>query len=319
MSRSNPAPIPPRPFPGFEPACRWTMRFLQQRFGYRLWLVTRVIRDDWIVLFTEHQIYAVEEGSILPWSETLCKRMVEGQGPRVAPNVEDFPAYRDAPLRQRWPIGAYLGIPLSNADGSLYGTLSAFDPEPQDTRALEDDSLIDLLARLLLNTLGHSLPTDARFTQAYDLSEATFDPTTGLSNTRGWEQILAAEEGREPNAARAMVVVRINCAGDTTDQTGADTRAPGLLEQVAIAITGAVRPQDAVARLGADEFAVLLPDVDGAAAAPVIARLRQALCHVSGEIRMGWAERDGATALKQTAQQALRAVRPIAEDQASTG
>ena len=120
-----------RPFPSFEIAAEATLRFLHSRLGLDLWMVTRTDNKDWIVLNALDQGYGVQKGSVFHWADSFCSRMTEGLGPRIAPDSDEIPVFREAPIGRQVKIGAYVGIPLTRGDGSLFGTLCAIDPDPQ--------------------------------------------------------------------------------------------------------------------------------------------------------------------------------------------
>src|SRR4051812_26487169 len=112
----------------FSSATRATIHFLRQRFDLDLWMVTRTEGNDWIVLGVEESKYDVKAGSVFQWSDSFCSRMVEGLGPRIAPQSDLIDVYKNAPIGAAVKIGAYVGVPLTKADGSLFGTLCAIDP-----------------------------------------------------------------------------------------------------------------------------------------------------------------------------------------------
>jgi diguanylate cyclase (GGDEF)-like protein len=107
---------------------------------------------------------------------------------------------------------------------------------------------------------------------------STTDPLTHLLNRRGFamssERAFAAlaRQGRPVTLA----VIDLDCLKAYNDENGHQA-GDELLCWVGERLSGSVRPGDAVARLGGDEFAVLLPDTSAAAAAPVVARLSDAL------------------------------------------
>lgn len=125
------------------------LRYLHDQVGFSIWMVTRVQSDDWIVLHAVDTYYGIQPGSIYRWSDTFCSRMVEGQGPSVAPSSSAVPAYAMAPIRKEFPIGAYVGVPITRDDGSLFGTLCAIDPTPQPRSVADQLPTVELLARLL--------------------------------------------------------------------------------------------------------------------------------------------------------------------------
>ena len=56
--------------------------------------------------------------------------MVLGKGPRIAPDSKDS-LYAEAGINKLVDINAYIGQPLFNEDGSIFGTLCAVDPSVQ--------------------------------------------------------------------------------------------------------------------------------------------------------------------------------------------
>ena len=145
------------PFEDFDSAARASLAFLRKRMGFDLCMVTRTEGDDWLVLHADDAGYGVEPGDVLCWSDSMCNRMVAGEGPRVAPRVADVAAYAAAPIAGKMQIGAYAGVPLTRADGSLFGTLCAVHPDPKEASLLIEAPLLELISRLLSSLLDTEL------------------------------------------------------------------------------------------------------------------------------------------------------------------
>lgn len=107
------------PFSDFASAARNILSYLHHRLGFRLWMVTRTQEENWIMLQVEDHGYGVQEGDVFCWSDSFCSRMVNGEGPCIAPRVSTVPAYREAPIGKQVSIGAYIGIPIVLRDGSF--------------------------------------------------------------------------------------------------------------------------------------------------------------------------------------------------------
>ena len=88
-------------FSDFPTAATAVLEFLQDRLGFDLWMVTRTVGDDWIVLQVADKSYHVNSGDVFKWSDSFCSRMVTGVGPRVAPSTDDVACYAVAPIRDR--------------------------------------------------------------------------------------------------------------------------------------------------------------------------------------------------------------------------
>jgi len=104
------------------------------------------------------------------------------------------------------------------------------------------------------------------------------DELTGLANRRGVEHELAREVARSRRHGRPLTALLIDC----DDFKAINTRfgyAAGdeALCHVASNIANAIRPMDVAARIGGDEFLVLLPRTGEVEAMQVAGRMRTAL------------------------------------------
>lgn len=135
-------------------------------------------------------------------------------------------------------------------------------------------------------------------------AQALTDPLTGLSNRRGMELALArAFEGAGSGAPFAVVQIDLDHFKAVNDTYGHGAGDEVLIEVAAI-LKKAVRAGDTVARMGGDEFLILLRgECEGAALAALGTRIIQQIeapistqsgvCHISASIgaaRVGRAE-----------------------------
>lgn len=107
---------------------------------------------------------------------------------------------------------------------------------------------------------------------------AMTDPLTGLNNRSAFASALSdAQAGSvDGNKRAAILLLDMNGFKSINDSLG-HTIGDKVLEMVASRITGAVRDQDMVARMGGDEFAVLIPEVSPAEAATIGNRILAAV------------------------------------------
>ncbi len=116
---------------------------------------------------------------------------------------------------------------------------------------------------------------------------ARHDPLTGLANRRHFAEVAGREVARACRFGHPTTVVFLDVDGfkAVTDSRG-HAAGDRLLRTVAQALAEEVRELDLVARIGGDEFALLLPATDLAAARTLVGRLREALDGATREA--GW-------------------------------
>jgi diguanylate cyclase (GGDEF)-like protein/PAS domain S-box-containing protein len=110
---------------------------------------------------------------------------------------------------------------------------------------------------------------------------ASHDELTGLANVRAWEETLAAEGERRrgPGDGIGVIFVDLDSFKSINDQHG-HSAGDGVLAEVARRIQSCLRAGDVAARVGGDEFAVLLRGLSSVEDARAAAqRLVDALAH----------------------------------------
>ncbi|MDF1503665.1 EAL domain-containing protein [Roseisolibacter sp. H3M3-2] len=124
--------------------------------------------------------------------------------------------------------------------------------------------------------LGHLLRTLGRMVESLRGSEdrlvhqATHDALTGLANRVLLRERVLALDAHGARAASAMLYVDLDDFKNVNDSLGHEA-GDQLLVAAAARLLNATRGCDTVARLGGDEFAILLPHVQSAADARVVA------------------------------------------------
>jgi diguanylate cyclase len=297
--------------PDFAGASREVLSFLHQRIGMDLWMVTRADNEDWVVLAAEDHSYGVKQGDVFRWADTFCSRMVRGDGPRVAPRAIDVPAYAALPITRQLPIGAYVGVPLVDTEGQLFGTLCGLNPQPMPASIVAEQPMVEVLADMLSGLLSAELSTSALTREAETArSEALTDALTGLANRRGWEVALAAEEERCRRYGATACVVAIELDGMKSpgvSPVARDAHETSLI-RAAQALRQTVRKPDTLARLDDDRFVVLGVECSTAEAMALLRRLEHSVQGAELSAALGMAMRDRSSGLFDTFERAIDAM-----------
>ena len=143
----------------------------------------------------------------------------------------------------------------------------------QLTDVPETDRLIDEIARLR----AHVAQLEARVGELDQLAHQ--DSLVDLPNRRGFMRELErlvdqAKRYGEPSAMLFVDLDGLKMINDTFGHKAGD----GSLIQVAELLVGGVRRSDVVARIGGDEFGILLAHADEANAHETAARLTDLIC-----------------------------------------
>lgn len=102
------------------------------------------------------------------------------------------------------------------------------------------------------------------------------DPLTGCLNRRGFDQALAREIARSERAGSDMALLALDLDHfkNINDEHG-HLAGDDVLRAVGALLIQTARAGDIVARIGGEEFAVVLPDTSGASAYRVAERIRE--------------------------------------------
>lgn len=293
-------------FDNFEVAGQAVLKFLHDRLGFELWMITRTEGEDWIVLQAEDHGYDIKPGQVLRWADSFCCHMVQGLTPRIAPCSDQVKLYAAAPIAQQINIKSYIGYPLLNESGKLFGTLCAIDPQPMPDSLMQEQKLVELLGGLLSLTLQNELKLaeHSRYLERLQ-AESCIDDLTQLYNERGWEKLLQAEEERSRHYGHYCAIYMLDLNG-FKEINSIYGRATGdaLLQRTAQTLKNNTGKNDIIARIGSDEFAILKINVDKKQADLFGQNLQEALERVNVNISMGCAIRHPSTTLKLVQAQA---------------
>jgi diguanylate cyclase (GGDEF)-like protein len=207
-----------------------------------------------------------------------------------------------------------LGVPLVGCSGRI-GWLGVFSREhgmyfdDEDLRRLEE--LAERVAPVIENA--------RRFREARQLAD--LDSLTGLHNRRFFHETLAREVDRAQRYQRSLSVVIVDVDGfkEINDRIG-HLAGDAVLAEIAERLREVVRSADIPCRVGGDEFAAILPEIDVEQAQQLVSRIQRAVSSQpiarAGRIRVsaGVAEmlpNDNPTSLFERGDESLYAAKHI--------
>ncbi len=203
-----------------------------------------------------------------PLSHSFCQHVVANAAPLV---IED--ARLDAVLCANLAIVdldviAYAGFPIMSPTGHVLGSLCAIDSSPRVWEPAQIEALADI-ALLVGNELERRdlvrrLAIDART-----------DVLTGMANRRAWDDELPSALRRAERLGHPLSVVLLDldhfkAYNDRFGHPAGDA----ALREIGASWHGQIRDIDLLARIGGEEFGLLLPGCDAEAALEVVDRLR---------------------------------------------
>jgi diguanylate cyclase (GGDEF)-like protein len=164
-----------------------------------------------------------------------------------------------------------LGVPLTGRNGRI-GWLGVFSRDPavrfddDDLRRLED----------LAERVAPAIENARRFREARQLAD--LDSLTGLHNRRYFHETLAREIDRAQRYQRRLSLVLVDVDGfkEINDRIG-HLAGDAVLAEIADRIRQVVRSADIPCRVGGDEFAVIVPEVEVGQAQQLVGRIERAV------------------------------------------
>jgi len=235
-------------------------RLARRLFGVPIALVSLVDADrQWF-----KSKMGIEVGE-LPRSESFCGHAILDDDIMIIPNALIEDRFRDNPLVTGDPhIRFYAGCPLQVGNGSRLGTLCLIDREPREFSD-EDYEMLRDLARMAEQELA-----------AVQL--ATMDELTMLSNRRGFEALGHHAYALSHRMGKPMVVAFIDLDDfKPINDTFGHAEGDRVLAKFAGLLRECFRESDVIGRMGGDEFAIVMTDMDEVKAEKAISRLQAAV------------------------------------------
>ncbi|MBU0830544.1 MAG: sensor domain-containing diguanylate cyclase [Gammaproteobacteria bacterium] len=220
---------------------------------------------------------------------TFCHHVLVSEDALILEDVAQLPVFRDVPAVASLGVRAYAGIPLKTEAGEMLGSFCAVDFQPKQWSKRDIEILVELAhsamreirlrkalheAEVLNQQLLAQVKRVDELNQA--LSElATTDALTGLNNRRAFDHSLQLEMAvvERRNIPLSLLMLDVDHFKHINDQFGHDA-GDKVLIAIAQMLNGCARVVDVVARVGGEEFAVILPNTDADGALEVAERMR---------------------------------------------
>lgn len=192
---------------------------------------------------------------------SFCTHTIQLNEPLIIRDSHLDPRFANSPLVLGDPfIRFYIGAPLNTPAGYNIGALCAMDTVPHDP-TVEQIKLLQDLGRLVVDEL--------------ELRKlACLDPLTGVLTKRGLEKAMNRLIAKLDNAEACVVMMDVDHFKSVNDTHGHGA-GDRVIQSAVEACRASVRPQDIVARVGGEEFAIILPGMALSEGLKAAERMRQ--------------------------------------------
>ena len=276
---------------GFRAASQVVLDYLNTNMPMGFWSITRVENDRQTYLYLDDNDFGLTVGGSHPWSESFCVHMVAGTAPRIAPDTASVPAYANAAVNDSVQIGAYAGAPIVEPDGTLFGAICGLDHVPRGDLS-RFGPILDTLSEMLTVALATDRALHAAQQASYAaLTQATTDALTGVSNRRAWDRAISQLDDDYVVYADPTVIAVIDLDNlkQINDGPGGHSAGDQLLRDAAAIMRRSIRDTDFLARIGGDEFGLILTNTPTVLAPKLAHRLNRALDRAGVPASIGWA------------------------------
>ncbi len=210
------------------------------------------------------------EASEAPRDVAFCAHTIAGDEVLVVPDTLEDERFSSNPLVLSDPkIRFYAGAPLRSPEGHNLGSLCVLDHQPRQLSEAQIEQL-GLLAQLVMREI------ELR-------RSASLCPVTGLANrgsffTAGAREVERARRDGQPLALLCVDIDNFRQINNRWGHTAGDQ----VLRDFSDLCRGFLKEEDFIARLGDEEFALLLVGTDAEAALQLAEALRLATRRMTG-------------------------------------
>lgn len=213
---------------------------------------------------------------------SFCAHVVAGNDVLLVPDATQDQRFFDNPLVTGNPnISFYAGCPVRSPDGQTIGALCAIDNRPRKLDPEQIQALRDL-AILVENEMKLSEMSKAQDELINELDTAhrlaLIDPLTRLWNRNGVAEILKREwaDGTRKKVPLTLVMADIDHFKRVNDTHGHPV-GDEVIQTVAKRLLSTLRTEDAIGRMGGEEFLLIMPGCSAEQLKATVERIRETL------------------------------------------
>ena len=240
-------------------------------------IVSRIIGEQYIVHWAASDVAAIAPGDIFQLGDTYCRLMLDEEDVLHTVAAGQDARINGHPCYRAFGLESYIGMPL-RIDGKIWGTLN-FSSARSRSQAF-DDVEVELI-RLIADAVERVITDDAeieRIRQERDqmADRAMKDYLTGLPNRPFLERHVdtLTQVGDGPGEVFSVAVLDIDHFKRVNDTHGHEA-GDMVIQWLAATVSSCLREGDVVARIGGEEFVVVLRNAVDAEARRVMERIRE--------------------------------------------
>ena len=132
----------------FENLSRFFLFELDMLFNFDAWYIGKINEDGYQILQGEGRLDYFPPGKIMKWSDTICSRMVQFEGPSIVPDISKVKSYSEAKIAINSGIRSYIGAPIFKGE-NLYGSLAGVSQSIQPVSILKEEKYIYKITKTL--------------------------------------------------------------------------------------------------------------------------------------------------------------------------
>ncbi|MBB1485958.1 sensor domain-containing diguanylate cyclase [Oceanospirillum sediminis] len=227
----------------YDAACATIVQFRQNEFKS--------------IVASKNEDNFLKGGDSWPWElQSFCRQIMETGEKVYEGHAVDNEQWCCAPAVEHGPVRSYYGLPLFWPDQKPFGTICIIDRKPTGYNPL---------LMQMLEQFRDYVQADLKGMESYEQirSLALTDELTGLFNRRGMVTLgeQRIRDARRFNQEVGIVYIDIDNLKQTNDHHGHDAGDKGL-KALAELLQKNTRDADLIARMGGDEFVVMMLATD---------------------------------------------------------